>query len=92
MLSHFSCICVARIVKYTKNKFSLLKSKIRELHPVHRAALEALLQHLLRVSSHSDKNGLSVKILSSQFCKYILGFDSVFEGGVYVKARCINLL
>ena len=41
-----------RIDEYTGDNFSVLRSKIRELHPVHRASLEALLRHLLNVSSH----------------------------------------
>jgi hypothetical protein len=55
-LAHFMHmhILMSRIDEYTKNNFSLLRSKIRELHPVHRASLEALLRHLLRVASHSQ--------------------------------------
>ncbi|KAH8989369.1 Rho GTPase activation protein [Lactarius hatsudake] len=53
--------------RYAKNGFSLLRSKIRELPPVQRASLEALLRHLLRVSSHSDKNGMTVKSLAANF-------------------------
>ncbi|KAH9041938.1 hypothetical protein EDB84DRAFT_1559528 [Lactarius hengduanensis] len=50
--------------RYTENDFSLWRSKIRELHPVHRASLGALLRHLLRVSSHSDKNAMTVEALA----------------------------
>ncbi|KAN0140313.1 hypothetical protein V8E53_002209 [Lactarius tabidus] len=64
-------------VKYTKNTLSLLQSKIRELQPVNRASLEALLRHLLHVSSRSDKNGMTVNVLSTQICKYVLGLDKI---------------
>ena len=81
-----------RIDEYTGDNFSVLRSKIRELHPVHRASLEALLRHLLNVSSHSNKNRMTVKVLSSQFCDCVLGFDVINEDGNYLKARCINVL
>ncbi|KAF8265573.1 hypothetical protein EI94DRAFT_1804224 [Lactarius quietus] len=66
----------------TENDFSLLQPKIRELHPVHWATLEALLQHLLRVVSHSDTNGMTVEVLSTWFCYPVLCGDEVLEGGV----------
>ncbi|KAN0140322.1 hypothetical protein V8E53_002218 [Lactarius tabidus] len=75
--------------EYAKNNFSLLRSKILEQDPVHRASLEALLRHLLHVASHSDKNGMTVKTLSSQFCQYILGTDPVFQG-IHVKAPVLE--
>ncbi|KAH8986368.1 hypothetical protein EDB92DRAFT_1949282 [Lactarius akahatsu] len=69
--------------RYTENDYSVLRSKIRELHPVHRASLEAVLQHLFLVSSHSDKNAMSVKALAGQFCYTILRGNTVSEGGVH---------
>ncbi|KAN0140324.1 hypothetical protein V8E53_002220 [Lactarius tabidus] len=57
--------------KYTKDNFSLLRSKIRELQPVHRASLGALLRHLSHVASHSD-NKLTVKALSISLCYDVL--------------------
>jgi hypothetical protein len=70
---------------------SLLLSKIRELHPVHRASLEALLRHLFYVASHSDKNGMSVKVLSTQLYHYVFGGTQVLERGINAKACCIDL-
>ena len=58
---------------------------------MHRDSLEALLCHLLNVASHSDKNRMTVKELSCQFCDRVLGYD-VTEDGNYLKARCIDLL
>ncbi|KAH9038034.1 Rho GTPase activation protein [Lactarius deliciosus] len=70
---------------YTENDYSVLRSKIRELHPVHRASLETVLRHLFLVASHSDKNAMSVKALAGQFCYTILRGNTVSEGGVHVK-------
>ena len=84
-------ILVSHTDKYAKDNFSLLRSKICELYPVHRASLEALLQHLLLVASHSDKNGMTVETLSSHLCGYILGFNTVTADGIHVKARHIDL-
>ena len=82
---------MSRIDHYTEDNFSLLRSKIRELHPVHRASLEALLRHLLKVASHSDKNGMTVKTLSSHLCSYVIGLDTVTADGINVKVRYIDL-
>ncbi len=75
-----------------RNTFSLLRSKIRELHLVHRASLEALLRHLLRVASHSDKNAMTVEALAAQFCYTVLRGNIVLQDGVHVKACCDYLL
>jgi hypothetical protein len=85
-------IPILRIDEYNNNNLSLLRAKIRELHPVHSASLRALLRHLFRVASHSDKNGARVNLLSAMFYGYILGYYQVYEGGNNVKARCIDLL
>jgi hypothetical protein len=85
-------ILMPRKDEYKHNNFSLLRSKIRELHPVHKASLRALLRHLFRVASHSDKNGPPVKNLSFVFYEHVLGFYSALEGGINLKARCIALL
>lgn len=79
------------IVNYAQNNFPLLRSKIRELNPVHRATLEALLRHLLRISSHSDKNAMTVEVLASRF-RFVLRGDEVLQDGVEVKVRCIDFL
>ncbi|KAI9433271.1 hypothetical protein H4582DRAFT_2101678 [Lactarius indigo] len=71
--------------RYTENDCSVLRSKIRELHPVHRASLQALLLHLLRVASHSDKNAMNVKALAAQFCYTVFRGNAVLEGGVHAK-------
>ena len=76
--------CIAR---YTENDFSLLRSRIRELHPVHRASLGALLRHLLRVASHSDENEMTVEVLAIWFHLPVLRGTQVSRDGVDVKAR-----
>ena len=89
MYIHTLISCIAR---YTENDFSLLRSKIRQLHPVHRASLGALLRHLLRVASHSDKNTLTVEALAALFRYPVLRGHQVVQDGVQVKARCIDFL
>ncbi len=93
-LSHFIHIHVlmSYIARYTESDFSLLRSKIRELHPIHRASLGALSQHLLRVASHSDENAMTVESLAAQFCNTALRGNQVLHGGVNAKARCNYLL
>ena len=76
-----------RIARNSDNDYPLLRSKIRELHPVHRAALEALLRHLLRVASHSDKNGTDAEWLNAQFRNSVLRGNEVIQDGVDVKVR-----
>ncbi|KAH9178826.1 Rho GTPase activation protein [Lactarius sanguifluus] len=71
--------------RYTENDFSLLRSKIGELHPVHRASLGTLLRHLLRVSSHSDKNAMTVEALATRFSYTVLRTGNAVQGGVDVK-------
>jgi len=72
--------------KYAENDFSLLRTKIRELHPVHRASLGTLLRHLLRVSSHSHKNVMNVEALAIRFSYTVLRTGNVvLQGGVDVK-------
>jgi hypothetical protein len=80
------------IDEYNYENLSLLRLKIRELHPVHRASLRALLLHLFRVASHSDNNGATVKLLSLLFRGYVLGVYMVFESCGEMKACCIDLL
>ncbi|KAH9059291.1 Rho GTPase activation protein [Lactarius vividus] len=71
--------------RYIENDFSVLRSKIRELHPVHGASLEVLLRHLLRVSSHSDENAMTVEALAAQFCYTVLRGNQILQDGVHVK-------
>jgi hypothetical protein len=66
----------------------LLRSKIRELHVVHRESLGALLRHLLHVASHSDKNSMTVEKLAYQFTYVVLGGNVVSQDSLVMKARC----
>ncbi|KAH8989365.1 hypothetical protein EDB86DRAFT_3245232, partial [Lactarius hatsudake] len=71
--------------RYTANDFSLLRSKIRKLHPVQRASLGAFMRHLLRVAAHSDKNGMTIRALATLFRYHVLRGNEVLQDGVYVK-------
>ncbi|KAI9456965.1 hypothetical protein BJY52DRAFT_1416929 [Lactarius psammicola] len=70
------------IATYTENDFSLLRSKIRELHPFQRASLEVLLRHLLHVASHSDSNAMTVEELAIWFRLPILRGNPVLQDSV----------
>ncbi|KAH9008371.1 hypothetical protein EDB85DRAFT_2283815 [Lactarius pseudohatsudake] len=72
-------------VRHAAHDLSLLRSKIGELRPVHRAALEAVLLHFLRVASHSAQNAMTVEALAAQFCYTILRGNAVLRDGVHVK-------
>ena len=79
---------MSHIAICTEIELSQLRSRIRELHPVHRASLKALLMHLFRIASHLDKNEMNVGALATEFWKSVLrGKD-----GVRAKVRCINSL
>ncbi|KAH8996912.1 hypothetical protein EDB86DRAFT_2828958 [Lactarius hatsudake] len=65
--------------RYTENDCSVLRSRIRELHPVHRVSLEAVLRHLSLVASHSDKNAMNVKALAAQFCYTKLVMEDLIQ-------------
>ncbi|KAH9175080.1 Rho GTPase activation protein [Lactarius sanguifluus] len=67
------------------NDLSLLRTKIRELHPVQRASLGALCQHLLRVAFHSNKNAMTVNALAAELCYDVLRGDVVRHDGVDLK-------
>jgi hypothetical protein len=79
--------CIAR---YAENDFSLLRTKIRELHPIHRASLRALLRHLLRVASYSDMNAMTVE-LAARFSYAVLRGNDVLQDGVHIKVPFIDL-
>jgi hypothetical protein len=35
---------------------------------------------------------MTVNTLSSQLCKYVLGYDTTLTGDIDMKARCVDLL
>ncbi|KAF8269723.1 Rho GTPase activation protein [Lactarius quietus] len=76
--------------RYTENDCFVLRSKIRELHPIHRASLEVLLRHLRCVASRSDRNTMTTEALAAQFCYTILRGNAVLEGDVHIKAGFFN--
>ena len=84
-------ILISCIANHAENDFSLLRMKIRELHPVHRASLGALLRHLLLVASHSDLNEMTVENLATNFRYAVLRGNEVMQDGIHIKVRCIVL-
>ncbi|KAN0140300.1 Rho GTPase activation protein [Lactarius tabidus] len=75
---------------YAENDFSLLRTKIRELHPVHRPSLEALLRHLLRVASHSDTNAMTAEKLAARFQYAVLRGNEVLQDGIHIKGLVLE--
>ena len=65
---------------HVANNFSVLRSKIRRLPPVHQATLRALVEHLARIASHSDKNKMDAKNLAIIFGAVIFGEDEMPKG------------
>ncbi|KAG6866016.1 hypothetical protein C0991_009424 [Blastosporella zonata] len=63
------------------NNFMLLRSKIRRLPPVHQATLKALLEHLARVVTCSERNKMDPKNLAIVFGGVIFGEDEMPKGG-----------
>ena len=79
---------------YTEHDFLLLRLKICAKHPIHRACLQALLRHLSRVASHSDKNKMTADALAARFA-FAISRQSEFlkdSGPPYVKVCCNFLL
>ncbi|KAH9027952.1 hypothetical protein EDB85DRAFT_78971 [Lactarius pseudohatsudake] len=69
------------LASHTANGFVLLRSRIHGLPAVHRTSLEALLWHLSRVASHSNKNGMDPKNLAFVFTPIVFGNDEALQGG-----------
>ncbi|KAH9175094.1 hypothetical protein EDB89DRAFT_2227617 [Lactarius sanguifluus] len=76
--------------RFPENNFSLLRSKIRELHPIHRASLCALLRHLLCVSTHSDTNATTVQALAGYLRYVVLRGGAVMQDGGLVLEDLIQ--
>ncbi|KAH8989389.1 Rho GTPase activation protein [Lactarius hatsudake] len=76
--------------RFPENNFSLLRSKIRELRPIHRASLCALLRHLLRVSTHSDTNATTVEALAGYLRYVVLRGGAVLQDGVHIKGLVLE--
>ncbi|KAF8265551.1 hypothetical protein EI94DRAFT_1831140 [Lactarius quietus] len=76
--------------KYFENDFSLLRSKIHELHPVQRASLGALLRHLLLVASHSYQNEMTVEALAAEFRGSVFRGNEVLQNGVHMKGLVLE--
>ena len=67
--------------EHLANNFTLLRSKIRRLPQIHQATLKAIVEHLARIASHSDKNKMDAKNLAIVFGSVIFGEDEIPKGG-----------
>ncbi|EPQ61103.1 RhoGAP-domain-containing protein [Gloeophyllum trabeum ATCC 11539] len=67
--------------EHKSNNFALLRSKMRRLPAVHQATLRAIVEHLSRVASFSEKNKMDAKNLAIVFGGVIFGEDDMPKGG-----------
>ncbi|KAF5312338.1 hypothetical protein D9619_002972 [Psilocybe cf. subviscida] len=68
--------------EHIANNFMLLRSKMRRLPPVHQATLKAIIEHLARIASRSDKNKMDPKNLAIVFGSVIFGEDEMPKDGI----------
>lgn len=54
---------------------------MRRLPPVHQATLKAIVEHLAKIASHSDKNKMDAKNLAIVFGSVIFGEDDMMPKG-----------
>ncbi|KAG6827483.1 hypothetical protein H0H92_011586 [Tricholoma furcatifolium] len=66
---------------HISSNFMLIRSKIRRLPLVHQATLKAILEHLARVATLSEKNKMDPKNLAIVFGSVIFGEDEMPKGG-----------
>ncbi|KAI0035293.1 hypothetical protein K488DRAFT_76750 [Vararia minispora EC-137] len=65
---------------HNSNNFAVIRSKIRRLPTVHRNSLKAVVEHLARVASHSDKNKMDAKNLAISFGTVVFGEEDIAQG------------
>jgi len=64
---------------------------MRRLPPVHQATLKAIIEHLARVASRSDKNKMDPKNLAIVFGGVIFGEDEMPKGGDLLSVQTIKV-
>ncbi|RDB29694.1 Rho GTPase-activating protein 27 [Hypsizygus marmoreus] len=69
------------LADHKANNFMLLRSKMRRLPSVHQATLKAIVEHLARVVTFSEKNKMDAKNLAIVFGGVIFGEDEMPKGG-----------
>jgi hypothetical protein len=67
--------------EHQNNNFMLLRSKLRRLPLIHQATFKALVEHLTRVVSRSERNKMDAKNLAIIFGVVIFGDDELPKGG-----------
>ncbi|KAF8225789.1 RhoGAP-domain-containing protein [Tricholoma matsutake] len=78
------------IVEHKSNNFMLLRSKMRRLPPVHQATLKAIVEHLARVVSLSEKSKMDAKNVAIVFGSVIFGEDEIPKGGDLLSVQNWN--
>jgi len=64
---------------------------MRRLPQVHQATLKALVEHLARVVSHTDKNKMDAKNLAIVFGGMIFGDDEIPKGGDLLSVQSVKV-
>ncbi|KAI9572604.1 hypothetical protein HD554DRAFT_2202498 [Boletus coccyginus] len=67
-----------------------MRSKIRRLPAVHRETLRAIVEHLARVASFSEKNKMDVRNLAIVFGTVIFGEEDIPKGGDLLSVQSIK--
>ena len=83
--------------QHIASNFRLLRSKLRRLPPIHQSTLKAIVEHLARVASRSEKNKMDSKNRAIVFGTVIFGEDDIAKGGDLLsvqswKARLVCLI
>lgn len=58
---------------YLDNKFSVIRSKLRRLPPIHQTTLRAIIEHLSRVAGHAEQNKMDAHNLALVFNSVLFG-------------------
>ncbi|KAI0662467.1 RhoGAP-domain-containing protein [Cubamyces menziesii] len=66
--------------EHAATNFAVLRSKMRRLPAIHQATLKALVEHLAKVASHSEKNKMDARNLAIVFGTVIFGEDEIQKG------------
>lgn len=66
---------------YLDNKFSVIRSRLRRLPPIHQTTLRAIIEHLARVADHAEENKMDARNLALVFNSVLFGPEKTPENG-----------
>ncbi|KAI8983411.1 hypothetical protein BD414DRAFT_81407 [Trametes punicea] len=76
--------------EHAANNFAVLRSKMRRLPPVHQATLKAIVEHLAKVASHSEKNKMDARNLAIVFGSVIFGEEEMPKGADLLSVQSLK--